>query len=87
MCRREGKAGPIRAFTKSCSAVPIDSPKAKDAKSPILTITHLLDPTPTEIHVFSSLVARMPVMVATGTRKIWAVDGDRAITPFDIGGK
>lgn len=84
----DGKAGPIRAFTKSCIALPIAPPaKAKDAKSPILTITHLLDRTPTEIHVFSSLVARMPVMVVTGTSKIWAVDGDRSVLPLETGKK
>lgn len=81
----DGKAGPVRAFTKSCIAIPFDSIKAKDAQSPFITITHLLDPTPTEIHVFSSLVARMPVVVATGANRIWAVDGDRAILPFDPG--
>jgi hypothetical protein len=47
------------------------------AKSAALFITHLLDPVPTEIHVFSSLVAHVPVMVGTRDGRIWAVDGTR----------
>lgn len=80
----DGKAGPVRAFTKSCIAIPINADKAKDSKSAMLTITHLLDPTPTEIHVFSSLVAHLPVMVVTGGNRAWAVDGDRSIRRFDL---
>lgn len=83
----DGKAGPVRPFTKSCIAIPIDAGKAKDSKSAMLTISHLLDPTPTEIHVFSSLVAHLPVMVVTGSNRAWAVDGDRSIRPFDLGAK
>ncbi|ATY33576.1 hypothetical protein [Sphingomonas psychrotolerans] len=81
----DNKAGPVRAFTKSCIAFPIEPPgKSKNAKSTILTITHLLDPTPTEIHVFSSLVAGRLVMVITAAERIWSVDGDRGIRPFDL---
>jgi hypothetical protein len=39
-----------------------------------LMVTHLLDPTPTEIHVFSSFVAHMPVAVGTKDGRVWWVD-------------
>ena len=38
-------------------------------------ITHLLDPSPTEIHVFISLQARKPLYVSTGRDSVWCVDG------------
>jgi hypothetical protein len=69
----DGKAGEIRAFTNSCIAMPRKPP---GGHAPVgLFITHLLDPMPTEIHVFSSLVAGVPVYVGTSDRRIWAVSG------------
>lgn len=69
----DGGIGEIRAFTNSCIAMSRKVPKG--GKPVALVITHLLDPVPTEIHVFSSLVAQVPVMVATKDRRIWAVSG------------
>lgn len=60
-----------RGFTRTCIALQTD-PKAVG-----LMITHLLDPTPTEAHVFWSIWAKKPMYVATppnGT--VWAVDGN-----------
>jgi hypothetical protein len=71
----DGKTGEIRPFTNSCIAMSARPPPG--AKSAALVITHLLDPVPTEIHVFSSLVAHVPVMVGTKDGRIWAVDGGR----------
>lgn len=71
----DGTAGKVHAFAKSCIMSPINSVKGKSA---MLFVTHLLDPTPTEIHVFESLVARLPVAVATTSNDyLWAVDGAR----------
>ena len=42
-----------------------------------LMMTHLLDPTPTEIHVFLSLSSRLPVFVATSDGRLWKVAGDK----------
>jgi len=67
-----GGAAPIRQFTKSCIAVQMQKPEG--AKSVGMTITHLLDPVPTEIHGFSAMVARVPVFVATSDRRVWQVD-------------
>ncbi len=38
-------------------------------------VTHLLDPVPTEIHVFASYNLRMPVFVATADKRVWKVQG------------
>lgn len=72
----DGKAGKPRPFTKSCMEMPI---KAVDGKQPTsLIVTHLLDPVPTEIHVFSSLAAGLPIFVSTTKgKRLWAVEGGR----------
>jgi hypothetical protein len=79
----DGTPGEIRPFTNSCIAMSARPPAG--AKSAALVITHLLDPVPTEIHVFSSLVAHVPVMVATKDGRIWAVDGGRIAPVGKIG--
>ena len=69
----DGKIVDQREFTKSCLLLPIrregqEAPKA-------LVVTHLLDPVPTEIHVFSIFPATMPIYVITPENdKVWAVD-------------
>ena len=45
-------------------------------------VTHLLDPHPTELHVYLSLWSRKPVAVGTGEDRIWVVSGTR-ITPTE----
>ena len=73
----DGKAAAPRPFTKSCLSMPV---KGGKEKSEMVTITHLLDPTPTEIHVFSSLAAHLPVVVlTTQNRRMWVVEGNRII--------
>jgi hypothetical protein len=42
-------------------------------------VSHLLDPTPTEVHVFASYSMHSPVFVTTPDKKIWKVEG-RTIT-------
>jgi hypothetical protein len=61
-----------RAFTRSCFN--IDAPDEKKGKPVAFMLTHLLDPTPTEIHVFLSRLHGQTVYVMTeaGT---WSVDG------------
>ena len=69
------KTGVPRAFTNSCIEL---TPRAKDGKADALVVTHLLDPVPTEIHVFSSLAAGLPVYVITSQNsRTWAVEGPR----------
>lgn len=72
----DGQAGTPRPFTNSCLEMPFEDPKGSRPEA--LFITHLLDPTPTEIHVFSSLSTGLPIMVATTqNNRVWAVMGDR----------
>lgn len=59
-----------RDFTKACfnldtTAAPPDG---------VAGITHLMDPYPTEIHVFASLWMGKPLYVMTGPDAIWVVD-------------
>ena len=61
-----------RGFTRTCIALQT-GPKAVG-----LMISHLLDPIPTEAHVYWSLWAKKPIYVATppnGT--IWMVEGNK----------
>jgi hypothetical protein len=65
----DGRALSERSYTKACLTVPRPGAGAVG-----MVVSHLLDPTPTEIHVFTSLSAKLPVFVATAARS-WAVDG------------
>jgi hypothetical protein len=72
----DGKTGAVRKFTNGCANMPLNQPK--EGKIAGLTITHLLDPVPTEIHVFSSMTAHLPVYVATiSNGRLWQVNGSK----------
>ena len=40
-----------------------------DGKECVAYVTHLLDPVPTEIHVFTALASGLPVAVGTGEKR------------------
>jgi len=62
-----------RAFAKSCIAMAPQAPPGGHAAG--MVITHLLDPQPTEIHAWLSLVANVPIFVATiPSRELWGVE-------------
>jgi hypothetical protein len=62
----------VRPFTKTCIQL------EKDPKAVGLMISHLLDPVPTEVHVFWSIWAEQPFYVATAPAgRFWVVNGDR----------
>lgn len=71
-----------RKFTNSCIEHQ-DSPKGlpKGAKPSFGMFTHLLDPQPTEAHVFVSLYAKVPLMIMTSddssTRMVWSVQSGK----------
>lgn len=75
-----GSAGTVRAFTKSCMAMPKVAPKGQ---MQMAVVTHLLDPVPTEMHVFDSLALGKPLMIGTlhPTPRLWIVDGGRISGP------
>ena len=66
---KDGRVVAERAFTNGCLDLPVD----KDAEA--LVVSHLLDPTPTEIHFFSVFAARKPIfVVTTKSERIWAAE-------------
>ena len=82
--RPDGSVGAVRSFARSCLELPLAAPKGGTPEA--LMASHLLDPTPTEIHVFGSLSARLPIYVLTMSNKqLWAVSGSR-IRLVDVNG-
>jgi hypothetical protein len=73
----DGTVSAPRAFTNRC--VDLDAPTAlANAQPRPLAVTHLLDPLPTEIHVFLSLWMNRPLLVATGEpERLWTVSRGR----------
>jgi hypothetical protein len=74
--RSDGSTGKVRKFTNSCLDMPV-SGRPKDARAAAFVVTHLLDPVPTEIHVFTSLASKVPIVVLTSPQgRMWTVDGN-----------
>lgn len=66
-----------RAFTNSCLSMsrPPDTAGHRVAG---MGVSHLLDPIPTEIHVFMAIWAGLPVFVTTmNPQRMWEVTGER----------
>lgn len=60
-----------RSFSKSC----LEMAKPKGSDSPeALFITHLLDPVPTEIHVFNVFATGLPIYVGAQDGRVYAVE-------------
>lgn len=72
-----------RDFTRSC--INLSTSEARQARAVALVITHLLDPVPTEIHVYLSIWTGMPVFVGThDPQRVWNVTGERIeLVPTD----
>jgi hypothetical protein len=64
-----------RGFTKSFLDLP-KRPKdmPPDADLAAYTVSHLLDNTPTEIHVFLNLQCRKTFYVTTSDQRVWCVE-------------
>lgn len=73
-----GRVVGSRRFANTC--LETQSPP-RGARAAMMVVSHVLDPIPTELHVFTSLSARMPVAVATADRQIWVTDGT-SMTPM-----
>lgn len=65
--------GDTRPFSRSCLELGLEG-LPKGAKPAALFVTHLLDAEPTEIHVFTALTSRIPLVVQTSSGG-WLVDG------------
>ncbi|MBX3561040.1 MAG: hypothetical protein KF780_04415 [Sphingomonas sp.] len=65
-----------RAFTNSCINVS-DGTDGEGGRPVALLITHLLDPVPTEIHVFLSIWIGLPIYVSTAEpQRVWEVTAE-----------
>ncbi|MGV3482449.1 MAG: hypothetical protein ACO1O3_21035 [Sphingobium sp.] len=83
---KDGKEVSRRAFSKGCLNMP--RPTDKKGAPEAMVLSHLLDATPTEIHVFMARTIRLPVIVIISDRSFWAVDPSEQmsrITAFDPG--
>jgi hypothetical protein len=65
-----------RPYSVSCLSLTV--PKLPAGAKPVgFVVNRLLDPVPTEIHVFASYSLRMPVFVATPDKRVWEVQGSK----------
>ncbi|MGZ8285846.1 MAG: hypothetical protein ACXW27_08410 [Allosphingosinicella sp.] len=71
----DGKVVSHRRFMNSCMNVDMRV-KPKQGEPAALFLNHILDPVPTEIHVFVSMSMRKPIYVMANKRT-WAVEGAR----------
>jgi hypothetical protein len=70
-----GRETARRSFARSCLRM-AKGPGEGGAEPVGMVVTHLLDPIPTEIHVFTALAAEVPVYVAvTRPRRLFEVNG------------
>ena len=69
----DGEVVDHRKFTNSCLTL---QSRAPDGSRPAaMTMSHLLDDTPTEVHVFSMYAARLPLYVmTTGNDGLWSIE-------------
>ena len=76
----DDKALGSRPYSVSC--LNMARPTLPAGATPVgVMVNHLLDPAPTEIHVFTSYAMRMPLFVSTRNARVWKVE-DAKITPF-----
>lgn len=71
----DGTVTSERAFTMTC--LNIGAPPAGAGAGAMAVVSHVLDPTPTEIHVFMSLWMGQPVGVVTSPKEVWSINGDQ----------
>ncbi len=73
-----------RAFTKSCIELPRTPPADPQGREPVgAFFNHVMDPIPTELHVFSSLYMQTPLMIATHQPavRVWPIVQGRIRPP------
>jgi len=71
----DGEVLEQRAFTKSCIALSLTGEQNDKGEPIAVGISHSLDPTPTEVHVFSMFTARVPLYVVTiSPKRTWVVE-------------
>ncbi len=74
----DGTVLATRDFSKGCMVAELP-----DKPTLFMTVSHLLDPQPTEIHVYLSLWSRRPMIVGTQDNVLWNVDGTK-VAKMDV---
>ncbi|MFL6846740.1 MAG: hypothetical protein ACJ8ER_17885 [Allosphingosinicella sp.] len=69
----DGKAGAPRPLAQSCLEMPLEDTAGH--RPAALFVTDTLNPVPTEMEVFSSFAAGLPIQVTTGNGRLWQVNG------------
>ena len=78
----DGSVLASRPYSVSC--INLTAPKLPAGAKPVgFTVTHLLDPVPTELHVLASYRMRSPLIVAASAKSIWTVRGS-TIAPAKV---
>lgn len=72
----DGRITASRGFTRTCIQLG-RTPSKRGVTVVGMMVTHLLDPTPTEVHVYWSLWARTPMYVATTDGQLWEIRDGR----------
>lgn len=74
----DGSIASSRAFANRCLDLQVPAVAAAGARPRPLSLVHILDPLPTEIHVFLSYLTGRPIVVATGEpERVWIVERGR----------
>lgn len=72
----DGSVVASRPYSVTC--LNLAQPKLPAGAKPVgFVINHLLDPVPTELHVFASYSLSMPVFVSTPDHHVWKVEGSK----------
>lgn len=66
-----------RSFTKDCMVLKKPQNVGPDVDVAAYTLGHVLDNTPTEIHVFLSLLYGKPLYVVTADQRFWYIEGGK----------
>lgn len=66
-----------RGFTEDCMVLKKSPEGTPDADVAAYTLGHVLDKTPTEIHVFLNLLYGKPLYVVTADRRLWYIEGGK----------
>lgn len=72
----EGRVLASRPYSVSCLNLTV--PKLPKGATPVgFMVSHVLDPVPTELHVFASYNLRAPLFVSTADKRVWRVEGSK----------
>ncbi|MGQ0558601.1 MAG: hypothetical protein ACT4OE_03300 [Sphingosinicella sp.] len=73
----DGSVAESRGFTHRCVDITIEAPDAGEQPRPI-SVTHLMDPMPVEVHLLMAQTIGRPLLVTTGEPfRLWLVTSDR----------